>query len=144
MKKVIVSIVLFLGLYSHSVSAAENALVKSQGDDKKMTYQAFENGKLSSTLVLEKIDDKTTSVTVSYNNIEAKATSLKLLQKDGKTGETYSMKFIRDDKNPQGFWQILLFFCLHGTLSYNQTSGWSGTFEYDCHKFVTFNISSIK
>ena len=38
MKKVIVSIVLFLGLYSHSVSAAENALVKSQGDDKKMTY----------------------------------------------------------------------------------------------------------
>ncbi len=143
MKKAILSIMLFLGFYTHSVFAAENAIVKSQGDDKKMTYQAFENGKLSSTLVLEKIDDKNTRVTVSYNNIKAKASSVKLLQKDGKTGETFPMKLIRDDKNPQGFWQVILFFCLHGSVSYNQNSGWAGTFEYDCSKFVAYNISFI-
>ncbi len=38
-----------------------------------MTYQASENGKLYSlTLVLEKIDDKNTRVTISYNNIKLK------------------------------------------------------------------------
>lgn len=143
MKKMITTIILFIAYSTNAIFAVENATVKSFGDSKKMTYQAFDNGKLSSTLTIEKIDDKNTKITVSYTNITPKSSSLKLLQKDGKTGETYAMKLIRDDKNPQGFWQLVVFFCLHGSVSYNQNTGWSGTFEYDCNKFVSFYIANI-